>query len=62
MKMTELKQKSKALGVKPNKMKKVELIHAIQRSEGYIECYGKSNGNCSQVECCFREDCLKVNV
>jgi hypothetical protein len=62
MKMTELRQKAKGLGVKSGKMKKMDLVHTIQKIEGNTECYGKSNGNCKQKECCFRDDCFKVNV
>ena len=34
MTMNEIKAKAKALGVEPGKMKKVELIHAVQIAEG----------------------------
>ena len=27
------------MGIKPNKMNKTDLIRAIQRSEGNVECY-----------------------
>jgi len=63
MKMTELRKKAKDLGVKSGKMKKLDLVHAIQRAEGNTECYGRSNGNCDQAGCCcFRDDCFKVNT
>ncbi|MFB0524362.1 MAG: Rho termination factor N-terminal domain-containing protein [Phycisphaerae bacterium] len=62
MKMPELRQKAKALCIKPGKMKKAELIHAIQVAEGYIPCFGRSNGQCLQTDCCFMEDCLKVRL
>ena len=60
MKMPELREKAAALGVIPGNMKKADLIHAIQRKEGYAPCFGRSNGQCPHTVCCFREDCLKI--
>jgi hypothetical protein len=62
MKMTELKQKAGVLGVTPGKMKKAQLIHAIQQAEGYPPCFERSTGICPYVDCCFRDDCLKVRT
>ena len=58
--MPELKEKAGNLGIQTGKMKKTEVIHAIQNAEHYTPCYGTTNGQCSQLECCFRGDCLKV--
>jgi hypothetical protein len=59
MKMTQIRQKAKDLGIEPGQMKKAELIHAIQRAEGYSPCYGTAQGWCQYEDCCFRGDCLK---
>ena len=60
MTLAEIKTKAKSLGVKPGKMKKVELIHAIQLAEGNFDCFGKAGGSCDQMDCCFRDDCLSL--
>ncbi|UCE98938.1 MAG: Rho termination factor N-terminal domain-containing protein [Planctomycetota bacterium] len=62
MKVNELKEKAKALGVTPGKMKKTELIHSIQQAEGNSQCFGKSKGQCVQTDCCFMKDCVKINL
>jgi hypothetical protein len=62
IKMPEIKDKAKALGINPAKMKKTELIHAIQAAEGHNPCFGKSNGQCLYVDCCFMGDCLKIRL
>lgn len=62
MTMTDIKAKAVALGVEPRKMKKAELIHAVQLAEGCTPCYGRSNGDCPQMECCWRGDCLKAKA
>ena len=62
IKMPEIRKKAKALGITPGKMKKVELIHAIQQAEGCTPCFGKSNGYCPNTDCCFMQDCLKIGV
>jgi len=60
MKVMEIKQKAKALGINPDKMKKTEMIRAIQTAEGNTPCFGKSNGHCVHTDCCFMQDCLKL--
>lgn len=62
MKMIEIKKKAQGLGVEPGKMKKADIIHAIQRAENNTPCYGKSNGQCPYINCCFMEDCLKIKL
>ena len=60
--MPEIKTKAKALGITPGKMKKTELIHTIQTTEGCTPCFGRSNGQCSNTDCCFMKDCLKLRI
>jgi len=60
MNMTEIKKKAIALAITPGKMKKAELVHAIQQAEGNNACFGRSNGSCMYNDCCFIGDCLKV--
>lgn len=62
MTMPEIKAKARGLGIRPGKMKKTELIHAIQSAEGCTPCFGWSGGECPHVECCFMPDCLKTKL
>jgi len=62
MSMTEIKAKAKTLGITPGKMKKTELIRTIQTAECYTPCFGRSNGQCSNTDCCFMKDCLKIRT
>ena len=62
LKMTEIKDKAKGLGIDPGTMKKHELIHAIQRAEGNTPCFGTTNGYCSNSNCWFIKDCLKTKL
>jgi hypothetical protein len=62
MGMPDIKKKAKKLGIAPGKMKKADLIHAIQTAEGCTPCFGWSDGECSHVECCFMPDCLKTRL
>ncbi len=62
MPMLKVKNKAKKLGVTPGKMNKYDLIHAIQQAEHYNPCYGTSNGQCGNSNCCFMTDCLKVTA
>ena len=59
----ELMAEAKDLGIKGrSKMKKAELIHAIQVAEGCTPCFGRSGGQCSYIDCCFMKDCLKIRL
>jgi len=60
--MVEVREKAKALGISPGKMKKPELIHTIQRAEGCTPCFGWSNGQCGHTDCCFIVECLKTRL
>ena len=62
MDMPKIKTKAKKLGITPGKMKKAELIHSIQVTEGFEPCFGRSNGDCSNTACCFMPDCLKIRL
>jgi len=60
--MSEIKIKAKALGIDCGKMKKTELIHAIQKAEGFTACYGCSTGRCPWTQCCWRGDCFRAKA
>ena len=57
--MPQIRTKAQSLGIDPGKMKKPELIHTIQVTEGYSPCFGMSGGHCDYTDCCFIKDCLK---
>lgn len=59
MKMDKIKKMAKSLGLKISpKIKKVEVIKAIQRKEGNFDCFGTATTYCDQEKCLFKEDCL----
>ncbi len=58
MKMIKIKQKAKLVGLSPGKLKKTDLVRAIQDKEGNYSCYQTSQASCDQTECCWRTDCL----
>lgn len=60
MKMVDIREKAKVLGVAPQKLRKADLIHAIQMAEGHTPCFGTANGCCPYTDCCFMSDCMKV--
>lgn len=42
------------------KFTKTELIRAIQKTEGYTDCFASANRkNCPEINCCWRGDCLR---
>lgn len=61
MLMAEVREKAKVLGLKTARMKKIDIIKAIQETEGNFPCFGTAVDYCDQSTCCFREDCLEKN-
>lgn len=59
MKLTEVKEKAKAMGISLKKMNKSDLIRAIQIQEGNFPCFGTSVTSCDQKNCLWRNDCIK---
>lgn len=60
MKMQDITKIGAKIGVKTGKMKKTELIRAIQRAEGNTDCFSTSQvKTCGQVACLWLEDCSK---
>ncbi|MHC4187520.1 MAG: SAP domain-containing protein [Planctomycetota bacterium] len=62
MKIAEVREKAKYLGIVHGKMKKAELIHTIQEWEGNTPCFGRSDGQCTNEACCFIVDCLRTRA
>lgn len=62
MSIIEIKKKAKELGVAMSKSaKKGEIIRAIQAAEGNSQCFGTGIAKtCSQLNCCWRPDCLEM--
>lgn len=58
MKLDEIREIAKQHGIKTGRMKKAELIRAIQHMEKNNPCFdtGKSS-SCGQEGCLWREDC-----
>jgi len=50
MKMQEIRERAKLLGLKSGKMRKVDLIHTIQAEEGNFACFQAGSENCNQSD------------
>jgi hypothetical protein len=58
MKLEEIKEIAKQHSIKVGKMKKAELVRAIQQAEKNEECFETGKADvCGQDECIWREDC-----
>ena len=61
MKICIIMEIAKKKGVDVVTMNKTELIRAIQRAEGYSECFGtKKINQCEQIDCLWRGDCVRT--
>jgi len=58
MNMAQIKAVAQDRGVKPGRMKKEDLVRAIQLQEGNPQCFNTNfSQECGQPECLWREDC-----
>jgi hypothetical protein len=58
MKLDEIKEIAKQHNIKVGKLKKVELVQAIQAAEGNVVCFETGQASeCGQAECLWRDDC-----
>jgi len=59
MKMQEIRDLAKEIGIKPSRMSMVQLIQTIQLSEGNFDCFASAiDGVCDQVGCKWRDNCF----
>ena len=58
MKMDEIKEIAKKHTIKAGKMKKADLVRAIQQAEFNAVCFETGQAHtCGQQTCLWREDC-----
>jgi hypothetical protein len=59
MKLDEIKEIAKQHNIKVGKMKKADLVRAIQQVEKNDLCFETGQAaTCGQVACLWREDCV----
>lgn len=59
MNMQDIRERAKDIGIKPARMTKVQLVQAIQLSEGNFNCFASAIDNeCDQLNCIWRDDCF----
>jgi len=62
LKYNEIQKMAKNMGINTFQMKKKNMIHAIQRAEHNIECFGTSRvEECQEFTCLWRDDCISLN-
>ena len=60
MTLKQVKDTAKTKGIKVGNMKKANIIRSIQKTEGNFDCFGTASaGVCDQINCLWKEDCLK---
>ncbi len=58
MNVAQVKTIAREQGIVVGRLRKAELIQAIQRSENNYPCYNTGQGaSCDQSSCLWREDC-----
>ncbi len=58
MKVNDIKEIARRRGISPAKLKKTDLVRAIQTNEGNAACFMTGyKEECGQLDCLWREDC-----
>jgi len=62
MRFQEIQSMAKGMDINTFRMKKMDMIQAIQRKENNIDCFGTPRVDfCSEEACLWRMDCLSLN-
>ena len=62
MRFQDIQKMAKDMGIYTYRMKKTDIIQAIQREEKNIECFGTKRVDiCQEEACSWRSDCLTLN-
>ncbi len=60
MRLSDIEKKARGMGIADTwRYSKTELIRQIQRKEGNSPCFGRANGHCPNLGCCWIVDCLR---
>ncbi len=63
MKINEIRKMAKKMGINSFGLKKIEIIRKIQEKEGNIPCFATERvKDCNELNCLWREDCLKTQL
>jgi hypothetical protein len=63
MDIREIRRIARQMDIDPKGMGKADLIRAIQRAEGYADCFGSAAAEeCDEESCLWREDCFFESV
>ena len=58
MKLDEIREIARQHNIKAGKMRKADLVRAIQQAEGNEACFDTAKADmCDQAACLWREDC-----
>ncbi|HOW44774.1 MAG TPA: SAP domain-containing protein [Candidatus Aminicenantes bacterium] len=56
----EMRRYARSKGVNPGKMRKTELVRAIQAAEGNPQCFASERkDHCPETDCLWERDCKK---
>ena len=62
MKFYDIQKMAKGLNIYTFRVKKPDMIRAIQLAENNIDCYGTARVEiCGEETCLWRKDCLSLN-
>ena len=59
MKMTEVRQMAKELGVRSFGKSKVRLVREIQKTQDHFDCFATVDDFCDRYDCIFRSACFE---
>ncbi len=61
MTMNEMRKLAKTLNIEqPDRLTKIDLIRAIQRAEGNLDCYASLRRiDCPESDCLWEKECKK---
>ncbi len=62
MNFNAIRKMAKGMDINTYRLKKPDIIRAIQKAENNIECFGTQRvDDCNEVTCLWRHDCILSN-
>ena len=62
MNYNEIRKMAIDMGINTHRMKKHDLVRAIQKTENNMECFGTPRVDyCNEEICLWRDDCVSMN-
>ena len=59
--LTDARDRSMRRAIETGEMAEMDFIHAIQRADGYQDCFGRTEEPCPRIGCRWHAECAALS-